>query len=52
MPSQRGAARGGDLAGVARRGEVAGAEPGIVMAGADQAVEVDFLQHIRRVRHG
>jgi hypothetical protein len=51
-PLQRGAARRGDLAGVAGRGEVAGAEAGVIMAWADQAVEVDLLQHIKAGRHG
>ena len=46
MPSSA-AARGCDLAGVARRGEVAGAQAGIIVARADDAVELISTQHQR-----
>ena len=45
QPLQRRIARPRDLPQIARRGEVAEAEPGVVVAGTDDAVEIDFSDH-------
>ena len=47
---QRGGTREGRIAAVAGTGNIAQAQPGVIVAGADDPVEIDFLKHILSVR--